>query len=97
MNSAQGFIGENKYKWNQFYLAPEQVIDLTLEAENSCVFSLAAMILNIMNPLDCKRDIYCTNEFKICQIVMKEKMTNASKIYSHQIMGVLSKMLEESF
>ena len=58
MNSVQSLIKSNKYEWYKFYLAPEQLTNNNIEATNSCVFSMGAMILNIMNPLDFKRIIY---------------------------------------
>ncbi len=58
MNLPIDLIEDKKSAWYQFYFAPEQLNVYTNEEPNSSVFSIGAMILNIMNPLDFKRDIY---------------------------------------
>ena len=97
MNQAQSVIKEKKYHWHQFYLAPEQLQNLELEATNSAVFSLGVLILNIMNPLDFQRDIYSRRAYEVNREILDEKLTNAARIYSLQIMGLIRKMLIVDF
>lgn len=56
-------IDDNQARWYQFYFAPEQLGSFSAAEANSCVFSLAATVLNIMNPLDSKRDIYSAQNY----------------------------------
>ena len=51
------------------------------------------MLLNIMNPLDFKRDIYSRTHFSINQRVYEEKLENASRFYSRKLMEVVKLML----
>ena len=51
------------------------------------------MLLNIMNPLDFKRDIYSRTHFSINQRVFEEKLENASRFYSRKLMEVVKLML----
>jgi hypothetical protein len=46
-------------------VAPEQLGDSPEEAPNSCVFTIGAMVLNIMNPLDFNRKIYSFDKFEV--------------------------------
>ena len=58
MNLPIDLIEQKKNTWYQFYFAPEQLATFYNEEANSSVFTIGAMMLNIMNPLDFKRDIY---------------------------------------
>ncbi len=58
-------MDNNICHWYQLYFAPEQLGQFNNAEPNSCVFSLAAMVLNIMNPLDSKRDIYSNKEYEL--------------------------------
>lgn len=64
------------------------------EESNSCVFSIGAMILNIMNPLDFKRDIYSLNKYEVNEKIINEKIKNAaSGFYSNKLIDVVANML----
>lgn len=48
------------------------------------------MVLNIMNPLDSKRDIYSSKEYELNVKVIEEKLRNASSgIYSNKLVDLI--------
>lgn len=51
------------------------------------------MILNIMNPLDFRRDIYSKKDFSLNSQVVEEKLKNASIIYSAKLMEIIRRMI----
>jgi Txe/YoeB family toxin of Txe-Axe toxin-antitoxin module len=90
MCSAVELMEENAAGWFQFYFAPEQLGNFTSALPNSCVFSLAAMVLTIMNPLDSKRDIYSQDKFELNPKVIEEKLKNAgSGFYSNRLVDIV--------
>ena len=50
-----------------------------------------------MNPEDFKRTIYSESEYKINKKVIEEKLANAKKIYSQQLVRVVKMMIEENY
>jgi hypothetical protein len=57
------------------------------------VFSLGAMTLNLMNPLDFKRDIYSRKSYALNTEVIDSKMKNILSLYSPSIAEIIRNML----
>jgi len=57
------------------------------------VFSLGALLLNLMNPLDCQRDIYSSNAYALDPQVVTEKLNNSQSVYSPTLIQLVSLML----
>lgn len=70
MNTIQSLVDKSLYHWYNFYLPPESLSTLEVAAPDAVVFSVGALLLNLMNPLDCKRDIYSSQAFELNQRVI---------------------------
>lgn len=55
---------------------------------------MGAMILNLMNPLDFKRDIYSFDKFEVNHKFIEQKLKNAAAgIYSNKLVQIITEML----
>ena len=94
MNSVRRFVDKGIYHWYNFYLPPESLQSLEVTQPDSTVFSLGAMALNLMNPLDCKRDIYSSQALELNPDIIEEKLRNTERVYSEVLGDIVRSMLQ---
>lgn len=87
-------LTSRSFYWYNFYFSPEELANHT-DLSKAEVFSLGALVLNMMNPLDFTRIIYSYTEYRINKVVVNEKLLNAGRCYSQELMGLVALCLIE--